>query len=149
MKSPKILPPTYLLIAIVVMVILHLLLPVAKIIPVPWNILGIIPLACGIAINIIADRNFHQANTTVKPFEESTALITSGVFQISRHPMYFGFVLILIGVAILLGSVTPYFVILIFAILMDRVFIQAEERLLEEKFGQVWLEYKARVRRWI
>ena len=120
--------------AIAVIVILHLLLPVAKIIPVPWNIIGIIPLACGIAINIVADKAFHQAGTTVKPFEESTALITSGVFRFSRHPMYLGFVLILIGVAILL---------------MDRVFIHIEEQMLEEKFGQEWLGYKRSVRRWI
>ena len=149
MKSRKILPPTYLLIAIAVIVILQFLLPLAKIIPVPWNIFGIIPLACGIALNMVADRAFHQASTTVKPFEESTTLITSGVFQFSRHPMYLGFVLILSGVAILLGSLIPYFVILVFVILMDRVFIRVEEQMLEEKFGQAWLEYKRSVRCWI
>ncbi len=149
MKSKKILPPTYLLISIVIMVVFHFLFPVAKIIHLPWNLCGIIPLAFGIVINIMADNAFHKVNTTVKPFEESTALVTSGLFRISRNPMYLGFGFILIGVAVMMASLTPYFVIPLFIILMDRVFIKAEERMLEEKFGQTWLEYKEKVRRWI
>ena len=149
MKEKKVLPPTYLLIAIVLMLALHFLLPVYKIVPIPWNILGVIPLACGIALNLVADRAFHQAQTTVKPFEESTALITTGVFRITRNPMYLGYVLILVGVALLVRSLTPYAVIPIFAILMDRVFIGVEEQMLEKQFGQAWLEYAQKVRRWV
>jgi protein-S-isoprenylcysteine O-methyltransferase Ste14 len=63
--------------------------------------------------------------------------------------MYLGFVLILVGVAIVLGSLAPFVVIPIFAILMDVVFIQVEERMLEQKFGSAWLEYTRKVRRWI
>jgi protein-S-isoprenylcysteine O-methyltransferase Ste14 len=149
MKSKQVLPPTYLLVSIVAMVVLHFLLPVTTIIPLPWNVIGIIPLALGIAINIVADSALHKADTTVKPFEESAALVTSGVYRISRHPMYLGFVLILIGVAILVGSLMPYIVIPIFAVLMDRVFIQVEERMLEARFGEAWLGYKRQTRRWI
>jgi len=150
MQNKKVLPPTYLLISIVLMVALHFLHhPTMSVIPLSWNIFGIIPLVLGIAINIIADNALHKAKTTVKPFEESTTLVTSSVYRISRHPMYLGFVLILVGVAIVLGSLTPFVVIPIFAILMDVVFIQVEERMLEQKFGQVWLEYKRKVRRWI
>ena len=71
MKDKKVLPPTYLLVAIVLMLVLHFLLPVYRFIPIPWNILGIVPLACGIALNLVADRAFHHAQTTVKPFEAS------------------------------------------------------------------------------
>jgi protein-S-isoprenylcysteine O-methyltransferase Ste14 len=149
MKSKQVLPPTYLLVSIVAMVVLHFLLPVTTIIPLPWNVIGIIPLALGTAINIVADSALHKADTTVKPFEESAALVTSGVYRISRHPMYLGFVLILIGVAILVGSLMPYIVIPIFAVLMDRVFIQVEERMLEARFGEAWLGYKRQTRRWI
>jgi protein-S-isoprenylcysteine O-methyltransferase Ste14 len=127
----------------------HFVLPITQVIPGLWRLIGLLPLACGIGLNLIADRALHQANSTVKPFEASTTLITNGVFQISRHPMYLGFVLILIGLAVLLGSLIPYFVIPIFAILMDRIFIQVEERMLEKQFGQNWLVYKVRVRRWI
>jgi protein-S-isoprenylcysteine O-methyltransferase Ste14 len=141
MKGKKVLPPTYLWVAIAIMLAFNFLLPLTKIIAWPWNLLGIIPLACGIALNLIADNAFRMARTTVKPFEESTALVTSDVFRISRHPMYLGFVLALIGIAVGLRSLTPYFIIPVFAVLMDRVFIQVEERMLEEKFGQAWLDY--------
>ena len=149
MEGKKVLPPTYLWISIAIMLALHFLFPLTRIIHWPWNLLGIFPLACGIALNLIADNAFRTAKTTVKPFEESTALVTSGVFRISRHPMYLGFVLSLIGMAVLLGSLVSFLVIPVFAVLMDRVFIQVEERTLEAKFDQAWLDYKAKVRRWI
>ena len=149
MEGKKVLPPTYLWISIAIMLILNFLLPLTKIIPWPWNLLGIFPLACGLALNLIADNAFRTAKTTVKPFEESTALVTSGVFRTSRHPMYLGFVLFLIGIAVLLGSLVAFLVIPVFAALMDRVFIQVEERMLEAKFNQAWLDYREKVRRWI
>jgi protein-S-isoprenylcysteine O-methyltransferase Ste14 len=131
------------------MAALHFLLPLKKIILFPFNLLGAIPLALGIAFNLIADRAFKKNKTTVKPFEKSTVLITGGVFGISRHPMYLGFVLILTGIAILMGSLMPYLVIFAFAILMDAIFVRAEEEMLEETFGETWLKYKRRVRRWL
>ena len=121
----------------------------ARIIPPLWNLLGMIPLALGVVVNLIADQAFHKANTTVKPFKESTALITEGAFRISRNPMYLGFVLVLIGIAVLMRSLTPYVIVLIFAILMDRMYIREEERMLAEEFGTAWEQYKRNVRRWL
>jgi protein-S-isoprenylcysteine O-methyltransferase Ste14 len=63
--------------------------------------------------------------------------------------MYLGFVLILLGVAVLLGSISPYPVILVFAILLDIGFIRTEESMLEAQFPVAWKEYKSQVRRWI
>lgn len=62
--------------------------------------------------------------------------------------MYLGMVLILIGLAILMGSLTPFIVVIVFGALMELVFVRTEERMLEQKFGSAWLEYKKRVRRW-
>lgn len=149
MKTGKLLPPAYVLTAIVLMVALHLIAPAARLISSPWNILGIIPLAVGIVINVVADRAFRRAGTTVKPFQESSALIMTGVFRLSRNPMYLGFVLVVLGIAVITGSLTPLVVVPAFALLLDRNFIAAEERMLEERFGSVWLEYKKSVRRWI
>jgi protein-S-isoprenylcysteine O-methyltransferase Ste14 len=148
MKAKSIFPTHYLLIAILLMIALHFLYPMARIIPVPWIVFGLIPLAIGIAINLIADKAFHQANTTVKPFEESASLITEGVFRYTRNPMYLGFVLILIGIALMFGSLSPWIIIPIYAIMMDFIFIRVEEDMLDAKFGPAWFDYKARVRRW-
>jgi protein-S-isoprenylcysteine O-methyltransferase Ste14 len=139
----------YLGIAIVVMVTLHFLVPVQRIIPFPWDLFGALSVALGIALNLRADKAFRNAKTTVKPFQKSAALVTDGVYRISRHPMYLGFVLILLGLAILLGSLTPFIIVPIFAVVMDRVFIVVEERMLGEKFGQEWLDYRAKARRWM
>jgi protein-S-isoprenylcysteine O-methyltransferase Ste14 len=149
MKDKPVLPPTYLLLAIVMMLALHFLFPVATAIKTPWHIVGTIPLAIGLILNILADREFKKHQTTVKPFEESTTLITTGVYRISRNPMYLGFVLILSGVALFLGSLIPVAVVLFFPGLMEVVFIRSEEAMLEQQFGETWLAYKQQVRRWI
>lgn len=149
MNVKNILPPTYLLIAIVSMVALHFLLPFASLLPFPWNLLGLIPFMIGVGINILADNAFKRVNTTVKPHETSTTLITDGVFTFSRNPMYVGFVLILLGIAIFIGSLSPYLIVLLFPIVMEKMFISVEEQMLEKTFGNTWLTYKQQVRRWL
>lgn len=145
----KIMPTTYLLFAILLCVGLHILVPIYFVIPSPWNMVGLIPILIGIWLNLSADRAFKQANTTVKPFEESSALIQDGVFRFSRHPMYLGFVLLLFGISMLLRSTSPYIVMIVFAWFIDRVFIQEEERMLAAQFDEEWQGYKSRVRKWI
>ncbi len=149
MVTQRILPPAYLLISILVMLGLGLLFPITWVIQPFWNLLGLLPLALGILLNLRVDRAFHQAHTTVKPFAQSSTLVTKGVYQISRNPMYLGFVLILIGISILLRSLFPYLVIAIFVLLIDQVFIRVEEKMLADEFGDQWEAYRKRTRRWI
>jgi len=139
----------YLFTSLASMVLLQFFMPVYQLIPYPWNATGIIPLALGMVLNITADKAFKITGTTVKPFEVSTKLVTSGAFRYSRNPMYLGMVMILTGVAFLLGALSPFIIIPVFAITMDRVFIVAEEKMLDEHFGYKWKQYKAEVRRWI
>ena len=149
MSAKKILPPTYLLAALALMVALHLLLPGPRLLSGLFTLLGLVPLLAGVAINLVADGEFKRLGTTVKPGEESTTLVTTGVFRLSRNPMYLGFVLVLVGVALLLGTLTPWIVVLAFVVLMDVLFIRPEEDMLEETFGQAFLDYKRRTRRWL
>ena len=149
MKTSRFLPTHYVLLSILSMLALHFLLPLTTIVPQPWNLIGLIPLIAGIIINLAADRDFHKAGTTVKPYEEPSTLLTQSVFQFTRNPMYLGFGLIMIGIALLIRTLTPWFVIPVFVVLMDRVFIRVEEQMLEVRFGATWLAYKAKVRRWI
>jgi protein-S-isoprenylcysteine O-methyltransferase Ste14 len=142
-------PTTYLLISILMIVALHLLIPLVQVLSMPWSIFGIVLVSAGVALNLMADGAFHRVSTTVKPFEESSTLVTNGVFGFSRNPMYLGFVFILLGIAIILGSVTPFTIVAAVAILMDQVFVRVEESMLEARFGQAWLQYKATVGRWI
>jgi protein-S-isoprenylcysteine O-methyltransferase Ste14 len=100
-------------------------------------------------LNLIADRAFQRAGTTIKPYQESSNLVTSGVFQVSRNPMYLGMVLILIGVAVLLRSLSPLLVVIPFAVLIDQIYIRVEEKMLTEKFGTRWEAYKTKTGRWL
>jgi len=149
MQKKEVLPPTYFLVSIVVMAGFHFLFPISIVIQFPWHLLAIIPLALGCILNLVADRDFKEVTTIVKPFEESSVLITTGVFRKSRNPMYLGMVLILIGEAVLLGSLSPYLIVIVFALLMHFVFIVPEEKALEAKFGINYLEYKQNVRQWL
>ena len=142
-------PPTYLLLALIAMVPLHLLWPIRDFLDVPLNLVGLAPLALGAALNVAADRLFQRHGTTVRPFARSSALVTTFPFSISRHPMYLGLTLILLGTALLFGSASVFLPVVVFAALMDRVFIPREEQMLAEQFGDDWSAYRARVRRWI
>ena len=148
-RNSTLLPPTYLLASIVILAALHVLVPVVRIIPGPWSLLGCFPLACGILLNLIADRAFRKAETTVKPFEESNVLITDGIFGLSRHPMYLGMVLMVLGLAVLAGSLSSFLAVAALGYALDRSFIRVEERMLEKRFGQAWGTYRSSVRRWI
>jgi protein-S-isoprenylcysteine O-methyltransferase Ste14 len=149
MTRQKLLPPTYFFLTSLLMIVIHFLVPIFRIIHFPWTLLGFIPAIIGIAMNIIADNAFKQRNTTVKPFRESSALLTDGLFRFTRNPMYLGFVLILLGIAIFLGSILPFLIAITFIVVIYRTFIQVEEKMLEETFGEEWQAYKKRVRRWI
>ncbi len=149
MKTAKIMPPTWVLIAMFTMLALHFLMPLAWIIPPFWNLTGLILIASGLILNLSADKAFHQVHTTVKPFEESSSLVTNGVFRISRNPMYLGFALILTGIAILLRTLSPYLVVFASVAFIDKTFVRVEEQMLAEKFGASWKQYQLTTRRWL
>jgi protein-S-isoprenylcysteine O-methyltransferase Ste14 len=145
----RILPPVYLAIAVVAILACHLVLPLARFIAFPVTLIGLLPIAAGVALNLSADAAFKARGTTVKPFERSSSLVTKGVFGLSRNPMYLGMALLLLGLALLLGTLTPFVIVLAFAVLLDLRFIRAEERMLAETFGDDWQAYRRRVRRWL
>ena len=149
MLSKKIFPPTYLLISILAMLGLGLLFPNPQVIPPFWNLLGLLPLVLGVWLNLSAEGAFHQAHTTVEPFAQSSALVTNRVFQITRNPMYLGFSLILLGIAILLRSLLPYLVVAAFVLLIARVFIRVEEQMLADRFGDQYKAYQKKTHRWL
>jgi len=143
------LPPAYFAASVAVMIGLDIFLPVTKILSWPWTVVGIVPVTAGAALNLAADRAFKRHETTVKPFEVSTNLVTEGVFRLSRNPMYLGMVLILFGVALFLGALTPFAVCAAFGLLMNYRFVRIEERMLADKFGAEWRRYSAHTRRWV
>ena len=149
MKLIEINPPVYFYLAVFIMLLVHYGFPILDIISFPFTLLGILPAALGIILNLMADSTFKNHNTTVKPLLDTDVLVTNGVFHLSRNPMYLGFGSILLGIAIFLGTIFPFIVVAGYMIFLDVVFIHFEEEKLENKFGVVWLNYRNRVRRWI
>jgi len=145
----RVLPPVYFLLALILMVCLHLFLPIIQLIPFPFRYIGAVPVAAALLLVVWAALLFKQAGTTIKPFQQSSALVVKGPYRLSRNPIYVGMVGALMGVGVLLGSLSPFAVIPLFAWLIDRRFIRAEEAALEQTFESAYREYKARVRRWL
>ena len=128
---------------------LHFLFPIGRIVHSPYTYAGIVFVVLGIVLNLWSDSLFKKARTTVKPYENPAELITSGPFRISRHPMYLGMVAILLGVAVLLGSIIAFWFPALFLLVMELMFIPLEEKKLEELFGESYLNYRKKARRWI
>jgi protein-S-isoprenylcysteine O-methyltransferase Ste14 len=145
----RVLPPTFFLIELIAIPVLHYIAPIQQFWRYPLTLLGLIPLAVGILLNIMANQLFTRHQTTVKPYQESTELVASFPFSVTRNPMYLGITLVLLGVALLFGSVVSLIPPAVFAVLMDRRFVRMEERMLSSRFGQDWDAYRARVRRWL
>lgn len=143
------LPPHYVALAILTMVALRVIFPWRPLVLFPWSLAGMLPLGLGVALNLVADAQLKRHATTVKPFEESAALVTTGAYGICRHPMYLGGALILLGLGVILGCATPFVVIPVFVALIETRFVRVEERMMEHQFGSAWRDYTARVSRWL
>ncbi len=96
-----------------------------------------------------AVRLIRKHDTTIRPGEISSALVLEGPYRITRNPMYVGMTFALIGLAILLGSLSPWLVIPLFVVAIDRNIVPVEEALLGQAFGERYAEYCRRVRRWL
>ncbi len=142
-------PPHVLLAALVMMALLHLALPVARLLALPWNLLGLVPVAVGMALHHAGVRALKRARTTTHTRGVPSALVTGGVFRISRHPVYLGFGCVVAGCAAILGTLAPLLVVPGFVLAVDRLFIAPEERRLAARFRGTWAGYRAGVRRWL
>jgi protein-S-isoprenylcysteine O-methyltransferase Ste14 len=92
-----------------------------------------------------------RAKTTWRPMTptRSTKLVDSGVYALSRNPIYLGMLLVMFGWAVLLASPAALIVSAVFVAYLDRFQIGPEERALTSVLGQEYADYTARVRRWV
>lgn len=148
-KKRKIIPPVYLIMTLVLMWVMHHYASVFQYIRPPFAYAGIALVFCGIAMAAISAGMFRLAGTGLEPFDEATTLVTGGFYRYTRNPMYMGMFLMLLGVAILLGSVGALLPVPVFVLIIRNHFVLGEERFMEAAFGQPYLDYKSAVRRWI
>jgi protein-S-isoprenylcysteine O-methyltransferase Ste14 len=91
---------------------------------------------------------FKKHNTTLE-IKQSTSIITEGVFAKSRNPMYIGMFFLLLGFGVCSTNVLSIAACFIFVLLVNWLVIPQEEKLMKEAFGQEYIAYKSKVRRWI
>ena len=150
-KPPRgpLVPPLYLVGAMLAMVLLHFYFPVWEFGAPGARYVGIALIVIGVVFGFWAVFLFRRANTGVVPFTAATFLVLRGPYRYTRNPMYVGMALVLLGSAVYLASLAPFLVLPLFILFINNRFILAEEAMLEEAFGEAYREYKARVRRWL
>jgi protein-S-isoprenylcysteine O-methyltransferase Ste14 len=145
----KIVPPVYLLLALLAMTALHFLMPMSRWLTPPWSYAGVGLMVLGAFMTLVSAGAFKRAGTPVIPFEPSTVLVTSGFYRLTRNPMYLGMVSVLLGAGMLFGTIGAFTPIPIFVWIIQTQFIEGEERFLAEIFGEQYRDYQRRVRRWL
>lgn len=108
-------------------------------------------MAVGTFFDLAGVISFRMAKTTVNPLKPNTAssLVTSGIYQVTRNPMYVGFVAFLLAWASFLGSVWGLILIPLYILYIQRFQIVPEERALTALFKEEFIQYKAKVRPWL
>lgn len=105
----------------------------------------------GIMIDLVSVGLFAKLKTTVSPFSpnKTDKLVTSGMYQFTRNPMYLGMGFILTGLGLWLGNIASFIMVPIFIWFVTQLQIIPEEEILLEKFGDEYSNYMKRVRRWV
>jgi len=106
-------------------------------------------VACGLAVGFLGSREMRRAETTLDPRKPATTIVTGGPFRYTRNPLYLSMTLIYGGISALADALLPVLLLPIVLRLMRRGVIEREERYLERKFGDEYIEYKVRTPRWI
>jgi protein-S-isoprenylcysteine O-methyltransferase Ste14 len=113
------------------------------------NIIGILIIILGLIFAIPALRQFFKSKNTVVLIKPATSLQTTGIYAISRNPMYISLLLIYLGMAFIFGNWWTIFLIPVLFAIVNYLIILPEERYLNRAFGDSYTDYKKNVRRWI
>ena len=107
-------------------------------------------LISGLSIILISFQTFKRQKTTINPIkiEKASSLVTNGIFKHSRNPMYLGMVLILISIAIKFNFYGGILVVGFFVYFITSFQILPEEKAMLKLFGEDFINYKNKTRRW-
>ena len=139
----------YFLILLVLLMLMNFLFPVPAFLSPPFTYFGFLIIGFGLILAFWSRSLFIRNSTTLQIYEEPRSLVTSGPFRVSRNPIYLGMALILLGVAVLQGTLVAFTFPVIFVTVIGFFIIPGEERKLEMLFGEQYREYKKSVRKWI
>lgn len=150
MKLPRVLdlPPVWLALFIALGWMQSRWLPVG-VAGLQWRGIGAVMVGFGLLLTLVAAIQFLRHRTSIIPGHTPDALITGGIYQLSRNPIYLADVLILSGACLWMGALLGLVLAPVFILLIQRRFILPEEQRLRAAFGTDFDRYSAEVRRWI
>ena len=111
--------------------------------------LGWLLLGGGVVLLGWFERAMRQADTPASPYKPVSHIATEGPFRYTRNPGYLSMAMIYAGIATIAKALWAILLLPVALLVIQRGVIEREERYLERKFGEEYLRYKARVRRWI
>ena len=106
-------------------------------------------VACGLAVGFLGAREMRRAETNMDPYKPVTTVVTGGPFRFTRNPLYLSMLLIYLGISAFANGLAPILLLPFVQRLMRRGVIEREERYLERKFGDEYVQYKVGTPRWI
>lgn len=121
-------------------------------IAVPFGLV-LCPILVGLGLSLVVGgvHSFRSAETTIDPRSphKASRVVDDGLYGVTRNPMYVGVMFVLLGWAVRLGNIPAFFMVGLFVASVTRFQIKAEERALQERFGEAYLDYRRRVPRWL
>ena len=140
-----------------ILTLIHLLAAflLGWLVPLPVPVPAWLPLAgwgiviAGLALAFWAVSHFHKVRTTLDPHGGTTVIASSGPYRFTRNPIYLGYTCLLVGFPLIINDYWGLILSPLLVVLMNRLVIQYEEAYLERQFGQSYLDFKAKVRRWL
>lgn len=144
----RIFPPLAALLCLLGGLALHAIMPEPRTVY-AHHVIGLIVVAAGTGLCFFAAAIFNARDTTKNPYGQPANFVTIAPYTFTRNPMYLGLTTILFGCAIFFRAPEMILAPIAFFVVIDRMVIPREEETMERTFGAAYLEYKARVRRWL
>ena len=142
-------PPRIAMALLTVATVLHVLIPARSSYYYSSIYLSGTLVFAGFTVMMLAWWQFKERRVNICPTARTSDLITDGIYQLTRNPMYLGMVTMLAGVAVFFGTLPFYAVAIVYFVLMDRWFCLYEEEKLVVAFGRDYATYRSKVRRWL
>ena len=142
-------PPFVALFYIFIALVLGRVIVIPFIMPQIARNIGLMLTFIGFLFGVGAFIEFRKARTTLDPHGSVKTLVMNGIYRITRNPIYFGFLLMVIGFPLNYGHFWGFLTAPFYIVSMNQLVIEKEEAYLEKKFKEQYTAYRLRVRRWL
>ena len=112
------------------------------------KLIGSVLILLSLVFTFPALRQFFKTKNTLVTIKPANSLQTTGIYSVSRNPMYVSLLLIYSGLSFIIGNGWNFVLLPFLILLVQEYVIKREEKYLDRRFGQQYADYKTRVRRW-